>query len=167
MAMKYKFRWILNQILTILITENKLENIDCKISAILSQSICQSCRQSDGRELMETGNTWWRHQMETFSALLPFFAGNSPVAGEFPSQRPMMRSFDVFLYLCLNKQLSIQDAGDMRHHLSHYDVTVMNNEHMIRPEYCYVFILIYEGQIWICQLNSTYICWSYVSLCAK
>ena len=28
--------------------------------------------------------------------------------GEFTSQRPMMRSFDVFFDLCLNKQLSIQ-----------------------------------------------------------
>ena len=28
---------------------------------------------------------WWRHQMETFSALLALCAGNSPVTGEFPS----------------------------------------------------------------------------------
>ena len=34
--------------------------------------------------------------METFSALLAFCAGNSPVTGEFPSQRPVTRSFDVF-----------------------------------------------------------------------
>ena len=27
---------------------------------------------------------WWRHQMETFSALLALCAGNSPVTGEFP-----------------------------------------------------------------------------------
>ena len=32
--------------------------------------------------------TWWRHQMETFSALLAICAGNSPVTGEFPAQRP-------------------------------------------------------------------------------
>ena len=48
-------------------------------------------------------NTWWRHQMETFSALLAICAGNSPVPGEFPSQRPVTRSFDVFFDLCLNK----------------------------------------------------------------
>ena len=41
-------------------------------------------------------STWWRHQMETFSALLALCAGNSPVTGEFPSQRPVTRSFDVF-----------------------------------------------------------------------
>ena len=28
---------------------------------------------------------WWRHQMETFSALLAICAGNSPVPGEFPA----------------------------------------------------------------------------------
>ena len=39
---------------------------------------------------------WWRHQMETFSALLAICAGNSPVPGEFPAQRPVMRSFNVF-----------------------------------------------------------------------
>ena len=31
---------------------------------------------------------WWRHQMETFPVLLALCAGNSPVTGEFPSQRP-------------------------------------------------------------------------------
>ena len=44
--------------------------------------------------------------METFTALLPLCAGNSPVTGEFPSQRPVTRSFDVSFDLRLNKQLS-------------------------------------------------------------
>ena len=51
---------------------------------------------------------WWRHQMETFSALLALCEGKSPVTGEFPSQRPVTRSFDVFFDLCLNKRLSKQ-----------------------------------------------------------
>ena len=54
---------------------------------------------------------WWRHQMETFSALLALCAGNSPVTGEFPSQRPETRSFDVFFDLRLNKRLSKQKWG--------------------------------------------------------
>ena len=33
-------------------------------------------------------------------ALLAFCVGNSPVTGEFPSQRPVTRSFDVFFELC-------------------------------------------------------------------
>ena len=52
--------------------------------------------------------TWWRHQMETFSALLALCAGNSAVTGEFPSQRPVTRSFDVFFDLRLNKRFSKQ-----------------------------------------------------------
>ena len=55
--------------------------------------------------------TWWRHQMETFSALLAICAGNSPVPGEFPAQRPETRSFDVFFDLRLNKRLRKQSWG--------------------------------------------------------
>ena len=54
---------------------------------------------------------WWRCQMETFSALLALCAGNSPVIGEFPTQSPVTRSFDVFFDLHLNKQLSKQSWG--------------------------------------------------------
>ena len=49
---------------------------------------------------------WWRHQMKTFSVLLALCAGNSPVTGEFPSQRPVTRSFDIFFDMRLNIQLS-------------------------------------------------------------
>ena len=44
--------------------------------------------------------------METSSALLAICAGKSPVTGEFPAQRPVTRSFDVFFDLHLNKRLS-------------------------------------------------------------
>ena len=49
--------------------------------------------------------------METFFALLAIRARNSPVTGEFPAQRPVTRSFDVFFDLCLNKRLSKQSWG--------------------------------------------------------
>ena len=55
--------------------------------------------------------TWWRHQMEAFSALLAFCAGNSPVTGEFLAQRPVTRSFDVFFDLRLNERSSKQSWG--------------------------------------------------------
>ena len=55
--------------------------------------------------------TWWRHQMETFSVLLALCAGNSPGTGEFPAQRSVTRSFDVFFDLRLNKRLSKQPWG--------------------------------------------------------
>ena len=49
--------------------------------------------------------------METFSALLAICAGNSPASGEFPAQRPVTWSFDVFFDLCLNKLLIKQSWG--------------------------------------------------------
>ena len=42
------------------------------------------------------------------SALLAFCGGNLPITGEFPSQRPVTRGFDVFFDLRLNQQLSKQ-----------------------------------------------------------
>ena len=57
------------------------------------------------------GRSWWRHQMETFSALLAICAGNSPVPGEFPTQRPVTRSFGVYLDLRPNQRLSKQSWG--------------------------------------------------------
>ena len=39
--------------------------------------------------------------METFSALLALYAENSPGTGEFPAQKPVTRSFDIFFDLRL------------------------------------------------------------------
>ena len=49
--------------------------------------------------------------METFSASLAFCAGNSPASGEFPAQRLVTRSFDVFYDLWPNKRVSKQSRG--------------------------------------------------------
>ena len=61
--------------------------------------------------ILFTLTPWWRHQMETFSALLAICAGNSPVPSDFPAQRPVTRSFDVFFVLRLHKWLSKQSLG--------------------------------------------------------
>ena len=63
--------------------------------------------------------------METFSALLAFCAGNSPVTGEFPTQRPVTRSFDVFFDL--DSWANNGGAGDSWRYRIHYDVIVMVN----------------------------------------
>ena len=60
---------------------------------------------------LNSRKSWWRHQMETFSALLAICAGNSPVPGKFPTQRPVTRSFDVYFDLSPNKRLSKQSLG--------------------------------------------------------
>ena len=69
---------------------------------------------------------WWRHQMETVSALLTVCVGNSPVTGEFPTQRPVTRNFDVSLICAwINGWVNNHEAGGLRRLRAHYDVTVM------------------------------------------
>ena len=74
--------------------------------------------------------TWWRYQMETFSAMLALCAGNSPVNGEFPTKRPVTPMFFfMFSLICAwtNGWVNSQDAGDLRRHRAHYDVNVMRS----------------------------------------
>ena len=68
--------------------------------AFLSGSACHAIQ-----------HTLCHHQMETFSALLAICAGKSPVPGEFPTQRPVTRSFDVYFDLHPNKWLRKQLWG--------------------------------------------------------
>ena len=49
----------------------------------------------------------WKH----LSTLLALSAGNSPVYGEFPAQRPVTWSFDDFFYLHLIKRQSKHSWG--------------------------------------------------------
>ena len=74
--------------------------------------------------------------METFSALLALCAGNSPVSGEFPAQRPVTRSFDVFFDLRqLNDWVNTREAGDLRRYRAHYDVIVMHKDSFVITGY--------------------------------
>ena len=73
----------------------------------------------------------WRHQMETFSALLPFVRGihRSPVNSPYKSQ---WRGALMLSLICVwtNGWVNNRDAGDMRRYRAHYDVTVMElDEH--------------------------------------
>ena len=78
--------------------------------------------------------SWWRHQMETFSALLALCGGNPPVTGGF-SQRSMTRSFDVFVDLRLNKRLSkqLRRWWFETRHPAHYDVNIMFDVSLSKP----------------------------------
>ena len=70
--------------------------------------------------------SWWRHQMETFSALLVICAGNSPVTGEFP-HKGQWRENLMFSLVCTwtNSWANNEDAGDFRRHCAHYGVIVI------------------------------------------
>ena len=85
----------------------------CRFHPHLSELLNWHCcnRSVASASVKQLRWTWWRHQMETFSALLAICAGNSPVPGEFPAQRPVARSFDVFFDLHPNKRWSKQWWG--------------------------------------------------------
>ena len=74
-----------------------------------------------GRKL--ENNTWWRYQMETFSALLAICAGNSPVNSPHKGQ---WRGALVFSLICIwiNGWVNNGEAGDLRRYRTHYDVIV-------------------------------------------
>ena len=76
--------------------------------------------------LLAHSRTWWRHQMETFSALLAICAGihrspvNSPHEGQW-------RGALKFSLICvwINGWVNNREVGDFRRYSAHYDVTVM------------------------------------------
>ena len=65
--------------------------------------------------------------METFSAATGPLCGDSPVTGDFPSQRPVTQSFDVFIWSVprTNSWVNNREDGDLRRHRAHYHVIVM------------------------------------------
>ena len=74
--------------------------------------------------------------MEISSALLALCAENSPVTGEFPAQRRVTLSFDVFFDLHLNKRLSKKTWGwwfetPSRSLWHHYNVFHTQNNELI------------------------------------
>ena len=72
----------------------------------LSGAMCLSLltRRGESKYAFHDDVIKWNHFLRYWS----FCAGNSPVTGEFPSQRPVSRSFDVFFDLRLDKRLCKQ-----------------------------------------------------------
>ena len=105
----YSFRDCHDFILNFLLLKYRPERKHVKKECYLGYE----CRRDTILKLIyaENFSTWRRHQMEKFSALLALCAGNSPVTAEFPTQRPVKRSCDVFIDLSLNKPLRKQLWG--------------------------------------------------------
>ena len=76
--------------------------------------------------------TWWRHQMEAFSALLSLCAGNSPVPVNSP-HKGQWRGALMFslIYAWINDWVNNREAGDLRRQRGHYDVIVMIVKYMM------------------------------------
>ena len=73
---------------------------------------------------MVTWNYMMTSSVETFSALLAICAGNSPVPGEFPAQRPG-RGALMFSLICVWMNVWVNNREDLRLYSTHYDITVM------------------------------------------
>ena len=69
---------------------------------------------------------WWRHQMETFSALLALCAENSSVPVNSP-HKGQWRGTLMFSLICawINNWVNNRKARYLRRNRTHYDVTVM------------------------------------------
>ena len=80
--------------------------------------------------------SWWRHQMETFFALLAICAGKSPVPGELPAQWPVTRSFDVFFDLRPNKPWGWWFETPARSLWRHCSVQQRNSQNPVLLEFC-------------------------------
>ena len=80
--------------------------------------------------------------METFSSSLTLCAGNSPVSGEFPAQRPVTGTFGVFFDLRLIKRPSKHSRWwfkTLSHPLwRHYNVDT--------PSWQYIFVHVWDNQ---------------------
>ena len=80
--------------------------------------------------------SWWRHKMETFSALLALCAGNSPVTGEF-TQIGQWRGALIFYLVCA--WMNDREAGDSRRHRAHYDVNDMFSQNSQQTLHGYIW----------------------------
>ena len=96
---------------------------------ILQRSVCRTQWYN-----IATGHqhilTWWRHQMETFSALLALCMGihRWPVNSQHKGQ---WRGALMFSLICvwINGSVNNRETGDLRRYRAHYDVTAMDKKY--------------------------------------
>ena len=82
--------------------------------------------EASGRSFPNMSSAWWRHQMKAFPRYWPFVQGirrstvNSPHIGHWHGAL-------VFSLICawINGSVNNREAGVLRRHRTHYNVTVM------------------------------------------
>ena len=108
------------------ITTKFHENLFCIISLRSGEATSQVA--STYKEIRSCGTSWWRHQMETSSALLALYFRRG-------IHRPSMESphkghwcwalMFSWISIWTKARVNDRDACDLRCHNAHYDVTVM------------------------------------------
>ena len=100
--------------------------------------------------------TWWRHQMETFSALLALSVGiqRPPVNSTHKGQWRGALMFS-FIWARINGCVNNREAGDLRRHRAHYDVIVMTSKkaHKSHVLSSLSFVRL-EDSMWICNAQN-------------
>ena len=83
-------------------------------------------QQSFAPSIQEIQNPWWRHQLKHFPHYRSFMRGihRRPVNSQHKGQ---WRGALMISLTCawINGWVNTAEAGDLRHHRAHYDVTVM------------------------------------------
>ena len=99
-----------------------MDRSDCRKN-FMWKGRCSSCYRNYTRHIP---CPWWRHQMETFSALLALCAGNSPVPVNSPHKGQWRGALMFsFIYAWINDWINNREAGDLRRQRGHYDGIVM------------------------------------------
>ena len=84
----------------------------------------QTSIETDSKFNFYCRKSWWRHQMETLSALLAICVGNSPVNSPHKGQWRGALMFSL-ICVCINGWVNNREAGDLRRYRAHHDVIVM------------------------------------------
>ena len=132
-TLESKFQWNFNQTITV-----SFKKMQIKMPFANWWSFCLAINMSTYQHFLDLHatwfmwpdnvwhSTWWRHQMETFSALLALCAGNSPVPMNSP-HKGQWRGALMFslIFVCINGWVNNRETGDLRRYRGHYDVIVM------------------------------------------
>ena len=96
--------------------------------------------------------------MEPFSTLLALCAGNSPVPVNSPHKGQWRRAL-MFSLICarMNDWVNNPEAGDLRRHRGHYDVTVMHHATEWRPSRFWKEKLIWYRSRWFKAQQNTFL----------
>ena len=117
-------------------------------------------------QLMNAKYSWWRHQMETSSALLALFVRGihwSPVNSPHKAQ---WRGALMISLVCtwINGGVNNRDTGDFRCHGAHYDVIKLFNYRRISTYRGKCFHLMTSScKCWTARLSWQHYVWSWPS----
>ena len=117
--------------------------LKCRLLAIDVTVAAQHCILNVRSNSLRAVYPWWfqyamawlRHQMETLFRVTDHLCGEFTGHRWIPRKRPVTRSFDVFFDLRPNSWVNNREAGDLRRHRGHHDVSVMNQSVAISVVY--------------------------------